>query len=152
MSNQSNDKVKNLFVIVLILCALIFIMYYLSKYTNIFQTKDTEVRTYEYSKGNQASKDLNLCKLGCYRGRCKNKNHKNNKFCKYDFQCNYCRDRKMNNFYVDLTNYEEVQPAYDTQEELSSKQQSHLNYEISENNEYIDELNDKIREYNTNND
>ena len=97
-----------------------------------------------------ASKNLDLCKKGCVRGVCKNnKNNSNLKnSCKYDFQCNYCKDRKTNQFYVDLTNYEEVLPDYNIQEELSKNQSEDLNNEINDNNDYIDELNNKIRKYN----
>lgn len=140
----------NLLVIVLIIIILLYLMYYVTIYTNIFNNTDTKTREYRITKGNLASKDLDLCKRGCVRGVCKTKNSKSKDLCKYDFQCNYCKDRKMNNFYVDLTNYEEVLPDYDVQEELSKSQINDLNYEISENNEYIDELNKKIQEYNTN--
>ena len=122
--------------------------YYLTNYTNLFGKVENETREYQLIKGNSASPDLDLCKKGCYRGVCRTKKSKSNELCKYDFQCNYCKDRKSNSFYVDLTNYEEVLPDYDVQDELSPKQQSDLNYEISENNEYIEDLNEKIREYN----
>ena len=148
MNNQSNDKILNLFVIVLILLSVFYIIYYLVNFTTIFKNSNNNVKIYNYIKGNNASKDLDLCKKGCQRGVCKIKNSNNKHFCKYDFQCNYCKDRKTNNFYVDLTNYEEVLPDYDVQDELSINQSEDLNDEIKKNNDYIDDLNDKIRKYN----
>lgn len=148
MNNQSNDKVLNIFIIVLILISIFYIIYYLVNNTNLFYNKNKEFKTYNIIKGNKASKHLDFCKRGCQRGVCKTRNIKNKNFCKYDFQCNYCKDRKTNNFYVDLTNYEEVLPDYDVQDELSNNQSEDLNDEIRKNNDYIDDLNDKIREYN----
>lgn len=148
MNNQSNDKILNLFVIVLILLSVFYIIYYLVNFTTIFKNSNNNVKIYNYVKGNKASEHLDLCKRGCKRGVCKTKNSKNKHFCKYDFQCNYCKDRKTNNFYVDLTNYEEVLPDYDVQDELSNNQSEDLNDEIRKNNDYIDDLNDKIRKYN----
>jgi len=154
MNNQSNDKVLNLIVIVFILICVFYIVYYIVNKTDYIIQHDKNARIYNIMKGNQASNDLDLCKFGCERGVCKlknkNKNHSKNHphLCKYDFQCNYCKDRKTNNFYVDLTNYEEVLPDYDLQDELSKTQSESLNDEIKQNNEYIDDLNDKIQEYN----
>lgn len=147
-NKKISNKIFNIFIIVLIIILILFIIYYLTNYTNLFGKVENETREYQLIKGNSASPDLDLCKKGCYRGVCRTKKSKSNELCKYDFQCNYCKDRKSNSFYVDLTNYEEVLPDYDVQDELSPKQQSDLNYEISENNEYIEDLNEKIREYN----
>lgn len=148
MNNKSNNKILNLLVIVFIVILLLFIVYFVVTYTNNINKIEEETRVYKITKGNLASPDLDLCKKGCVRGVCKTKKSNSNDLCKYDFQCNYCKDRRLNNFYVDLTNYEEVLPSYDVQEELSKKQTSDLNYEISENNEYIEDLNKKIRKYN----
>lgn len=147
-NNQIGSKIFNIFIILIIIILLFFIMYYIINHTNMFGKVESKTREYQITKGNVASPYLDLCKKGCVRGVCRTKNSDSKEFCKYDFQCNYCKDRKSDNFYVDLTNYEEVLPDYDLQEELSPKQQSNLNYEISENNEYIEDLNDKIRKYN----
>ena len=148
MNNQFNDKVLNIFIIVLILISVFYIIFYLVNSTNIFKNQNNNVKIYNYLKGNKASENLDLCKFGCQRSVCKTKNVENKHFCKYDFQCNYCKDRKTNNFYADLTNYEEVLPDYDIQDELSLNQSEDLNDEIKKNNDYIDDLNDKIRKYN----
>ena len=148
VNNQIGSKIFNMFIIVIIIILLFFIMYYITNHTNMFGKVESKTREYQITKGNVASPYLDICKKGCVRGVCRTKNSNSKEFCKYDFQCNYCKDRKSDNFYVDLTNYEEVLPDYDLQEELSPKQQNELNYEISENNEYIEDLNDKIRKYN----
>ena len=147
-NNKKNMKIKNIVIIILIICAILFIIYYLINHTNIFYKKEMNTKTYNITKGNSASPNLDMCKNGCNRGVCRTKNSNSSNFCKYDFQCNYCRDKITNNFYVDLTNYEEVQPTYDIQKKLNNKQRDSLNIEIEENNDYIDELNDKIRSYN----
>ena len=76
------------------------------------------------------------------------KNMNNNDFCQFNFECNYCKDRKYNNFYVDLSNYEEVLPDYYNQKKISKNQYINLNQKIKQNNKQINELNEKIQEYN----
>ena len=147
-NSNSNMNIFNIVIIVLILIAIIFIVYYLINYTDLFYKKETDTREYNITKGNLASPYLDVCKKGCIRGVCQTKNSNSKDFCKFDFECNYCKDRNTKNFYVDLTNYEEVQPAYSVQKKLSNDQTKSLNNEIEENNEYIDDLNDKIRNYN----
>ena len=151
INNQDSSKIQNIIIIALIICALFFIIYYIINHTNIYNKKETETHTYNITKGNLASPYLDVCKKGCTRGVCRTKNLNSKELCKYDFQCNYCKDRNTKNFYVDLTNYEEVQPIYSVQEELNNKQRNSLNVEIEENNDYIDDLNDKIRKYNESN-
>jgi len=153
MENKSinnQDKVINIIFSVIFVIIMLYFIYYIVNYTELIIKKDKNTRIYDFNKGTNASKNLDLCKRGCVRGVCKNnKNNSNLKgFCKYDFQCNYCKDRKTNQFYVDLTNYEEVLPDYNIQEELSKNQSEDLNNEINDNNDYIDELNNKIRKYN----
>ena len=151
INNQDSSKIQNIIIIALIICALFFIIYYIINHTNIYKKKETETHTYNITKGNLASPYLDVCKKGCTRGVCRTKNSNSKELCKYDFQCNYCKDRNTKNFYVDLTNYEEVQPIYSVQEELNNKQRNSLNVEIEENNDYIDDLNNKIRKYNESN-
>ena len=148
--NSINNKIYNIifyaFTIIIILVGL----YYLINKTNLVVNNNQKLNTYtiqQIPKGN-SSENMDICKHGCVRGRCKNKDTNNG--CKYDFQCNYCKDKDTDQFYVDLTNYEEVQPIYDEQKKLSSSQSEDLNDIIQENNEYIDELNDKIQDYNMN--
>ena len=151
INNQDSSKIQNIIIIAFIICALFFIIYYIINHTNIYNKKETETHTYNITKGNLASPYLDVCKKGCTRGVCRTKNSNSKELCKYDFQCNYCKDRNTKNFYVDLTNYEEVQPIYSVQEELNNKQRNSLNVEIEENNDYIDDLNNKIRKYNESN-
>ena len=115
INNQDSSKIQNIIIIALIICALFFIIYYIINHTNIYNKKETETHTYNITKGNLASPYLDVCKKGCTRGVCRTKNSNSKELCKYDFQCNYCKDRNTKNFYVDLTNYEEVQPIYDEQ-------------------------------------
>lgn len=150
MNNKYNDKILNLFVVVFIIIIIFYLIAFLINKTDLIVNHDKGTRVYNYTKGNSSSKNLDLCKLGCNRGVCKTKNSKNKRLCKYDFQCNYCKDRKTNNFYADLTKYDEILPDYDAQEELSLSQSEDLNSVIEENNEYIEDLNKKIMEYNNN--
>lgn len=149
MSNnntQKSNKIINLIIISFLIIILLIGIYYIINKTNLIIHHEKDVNTYKMGKGNYASKYLDLCKKGCVRGTCKKSDEKDS--CKYDFQCNYCKDRDSSQFYVDLTNYEEVLPDYDLQEELSKNQSEDLNDEIKKNNEYIDDINKKIREYN----
>lgn len=41
---------------------------------------------------------MNYCPDGCNRGIC----NKDSKKCKYDFQCQYCKDKTTNMFYVNI--------------------------------------------------
>ena len=145
---MDDNKIINLIFATFFVIFLLFVIFYIVNKTNLIVQKNQNVGIYNLNKGNNASKYLDLCKNGCVRGRCRTKKSNSKNHCKYDFQCNYCKDRGSSQFYVDLTNYEEILPDYDLQEELSKTQSEDLNNEIKENNEYIDDLNDKIRKYN----
>lgn len=149
MENKNiTHKIFNLLFFVFFVIIILLSIYYIINYTGLIVKKEKDIRIYDMNKGYKASDNLDLCKKGCVRGVCKSKKSKTSKFCKYDFQCNYCKDRKTDQFYVDLTNYEEVLPDYNVQEELSKSQSEDLNNEINDNNDYIDDLNEQIRKYN----
>lgn len=146
---MSDNKVINLIFVTFTIIIILVGIYFIVNKTDLIVKHNTETNVYNTSKGNYASKYLDLCKKGCVRGRCKKNNSTSKDYCKYDFQCSYCKDKDSSQFYVDLSNYEEVLPDYNLQEELSANQSEDLNNEINGNNEYIDELNDKIRKYNS---
>ena len=155
-TNSFNNKIFNIVCYAGLVIIILIGLYYLINKTNLIVSKYEDVNTYsvqQLPKGVD-SNNMDICKQGCVRGRCKNNGNKKDgnkkNGCKYDFQCNYCKDRKMNQFYVDLTNYEEVLPIYDEQKNISNTQSENLNDDIKENNDYIDDLNDKIRDYNLN--
>jgi hypothetical protein len=87
--------------------------------------------------------NMNYCLNGCIRGTCKKSNLQNS--CKYDFQCNYCQDRKTNMFYVDFNNEKEIVPLYEEESKLTKNQKDLLNDSIDKNNKYINELNKRIK-------
>jgi len=90
------------------------------------------------------AKHMNLCPSGCYRGTCQ----KGTGNCKYDFQCEYCADKKTNNFYVEFDNDRQILPLYEEEKHMNNKQKSTLNNMIEENNKYINDLNKKINNMN----
>ena len=152
--NSLSNKIYNIIFYAATIIIILVGLYYLINKTNIITPKYEELNTYtiqQIPKGN-SSENMDMCKQGCVRGRCTHKNtNKNTKNgCKYDFQCNYCKDKETDQFYIDLTNYEELQPIYDEQKKISTSQTEDLNNIIQENNEYINELNDKIQDYNMN--
>ena len=68
--------------------------------------------------------------------------------CKHDYECNYCKDPKTNQFYVN--NYQEKQIIHELEEEPhSTPAQIHtLNDDINGYNDYIHKLNNKIQKVN----
>lgn len=148
--NSISNKIINIFFYAITIIIILLGVYYLVHKTNLIIPKYNEINTYsieQIPKG-VSSKNMDICRLGCVRGRCKHQNIDNG--CKYDFQCSYCKDKRTNQFYVDLTNYKDLQPIYDEQKKISRSQTEDLNELIQENNEYIDELNEKIYNYNKN--
>jgi hypothetical protein len=67
----------------------------------------------------------------------------------YNFQCQYCEDRNTHQFYVgaNFENEQKIIPTY-SQKEIRSEDVFPLNKDIQNNNEYIKQLNKKIREGN----
>ncbi len=73
------------------------------------------------------------CPIGCIRGACnKHKYYKDN--CKLDFQCSNCIDRETGKIYNDKQN----KKLFDIEK----------GYYINGDNEYINELNDSIKDEN----
>lgn len=94
------------------------------------------------------ARNMNLCPKGCIRGVCNKSNNDNS--CKYDFQCDYCQDKKTNMFYVNFETEKEreIIPVYE-EKSLNYNQTELLNKEINKNNTYINALNKKIKIMNT---
>lgn len=139
MSNILYNIIILLIIIIFVLC----IIGSYSKYTNI-NKNDSEMVEYDVLTSLKGkSKDMNLCLPGCMRGACnKSKNLLNN--CKYDFQCQYCTDKKTKMFYVDFNNEREILPLYEEEKKLTYSQRELLNKSIEKNNKYINLLNHKI--------
>ena len=87
-------------------------------------------------------KGMNLCLPGCVRGVCNTKSSSKNS-CKYDFQCSRCQDPSTNMFYVNFNNEKDIVPIYE-EEALTYTETTLLNKAIHKNNEYINQLNNRI--------
>jgi hypothetical protein len=150
MNNNNNYIYSGIIFIVIIIFILIMILLY-SKFAHLENIED-EMLSYEVLtpiKGN--GKNMNYCLKGCVRGTCGRKNNKNNKnnsnnnLCKYDFQCQYCQDKKTNMFYVNFDDERNIVPLYEEESILNNNQKNLLNNSIIKNNIYINQLNNKIK-------
>lgn len=142
----------------LILClAIIFVILFIYIFAKIIVEND--MKSYDVLlpiKGN--GENMNNCLPNCIRGVCKKNNlniynqeqEEDSNSCKFDFQCQYCQDKKTNMFYVDFNSEheKEILPLYE-EEDLNLVQQNELNKQIEQNNEYINELNKRIKNMNS---
>jgi len=142
-----------LYKLLILILIILFIIIFIALFVKLSFPVENDTLKYSIIKtGN--GKNMNLCPNGCTRGSCKKlssneiKNSKN--YCKYNFQCNYCQDRKTNQFYVDpdFNNEKEILPIYEESKHLVISQKDMLNDAIKKNNDYIVELNKKIRNAN----
>ena len=86
------------------------------------------------------------CPKGCVRGVCnKSSSDEDKDSCKYDFQCDYCKDNKTDQFYIDLNNNREIIPLYYTSKNMDKDDIYKLNDMINKNNKYIQALDEKIK-------
>lgn len=148
-----NNTIYTIIILLVIILTIIIIIACIAKFGHIDNITDEEDGINKYKiltpiKGD--GKNMNMCPEGCIRGVCK----KNKKSCKYDFQCQYCQDKKTQMFYVDLNNlnknYEQkILPIYEEEEKLNPVQKYLLNNEINENNKYINLLNKRIKTINS---
>lgn len=95
--------------------------------------------------------NLKNCPDGCVRGICTHKNNcinptKNN-CCVYDFQCNYCKDKYTNNYYLDTVSNPKLTIDYNN----NIKNINNLNVRIKKQNDYINKLNKEIIDINKKN-
>lgn len=136
---------KFLIIILVLIIVILFILFFIKIFQNYFNLNDG-TKIYDVLlpiKDN--GKGMNYCLNGCVRGMC-NKTDLDNS-CKYDFQCQYCQDEKTNMFYVDFNNdkEKEIIPIYEEEQNLNKSQTDLLNESIKNNNNYINELNNKIK-------
>ncbi len=152
-NTQKNNLISNIAVFVVVILILCFIGNYIMKVVK--EKEDAELKKYTITmpvKGN--GQNMNNCPRGCVRGACKHKNNNNNKLshmCTFDYQCQYCNDRKTNMFYVsgDYENEKEIVPKY--AEHQQPTELDNLNNSIKNNNVYINELNSAIKKMNNEN-
>lgn len=138
--NGSNYFYALLLFIGLIILILIFIKIYYT-FNVVGVVDDSEIKSYNIlTPIHGDGKNMNLCPKGCIRGAC----NKKMGGCNYDFQCQYCNDKKTNMFFVDMNDERQIIPLYEEEEKLNSNQKNKLNESISKNNEYIEILNKKI--------
>lgn len=153
-NTQKNNLISNIAVFVVVILILCFIGNYIMKVVK--EKEDAELKKYTITmpvKGN--GQNMNNCPRGCVRGACKHKNNNNNNklshMCTFDYQCQYCNDRKTNMFYVsgDYENEKEIVPKY--AEHQQPTELDNLNNSIKNNNVYINELNSAIKKMNDEN-
>ena len=153
LNNKPNiTYILSIILIFLILCGILILI--IRKFnTSIINTGMKSYSVLTPIKGN--GENMNYCLPGCVRGECNKSNivyeeieseDSLNK-CKYDFQCQYCQDKKTNMFYVNFDKEREILPIYAEEEEhkLTYNQEIRLNNDINKNNKYINELNKKIK-------
>ena len=128
-------------IILFILVLTFFLIYELYPMFNNTGKKEYEIKL--PIKGDGANK--NICPRGCVRGVCRKWKHSK---CKHDYECNYCRDRKTDMFYVDFNNESTIVPQYEESKNLKKTDRDILNEKIFANNIYINNLNKKIIENN----
>ena len=158
--NKMNYSKINTFVISIIIVIIVILVIALL-YTILDKKNNKNATEYKFVlpfSGN--GENMNNCPKGCVRGRCEthnsnkpenhdnkhNKHNKHNLHCKYDFDCQYCRNPDTNMFYVDgnYNNEKIIIPHYDDK----NYNQSQLNREIIADNKYIHELNEEIIKHN----
>ena len=139
---KNNNLTSTVIILFLVVILIIIFIGLFAKFSNIFPNpvmKEYDVQLPIKDDG----KNMNICPEGCNRGMCNRTNSDNS--CKFDFQCQYCQDSKTNMFYANFDKEREIVPLYEEEELLTPKQENSLNKEISENNDYIHKLNNKIR-------
>ena len=130
-----------LLLIIIFIALLCFVIYKFSPINYV----DSEMHEYKVSlplSGN--GNNMNWCPSGCVRGTCTK-----GKECVYDFQCQYCEDKKTKMFYVNFDQERNILPILEEEKRLSESQKDDLNMMISDNNEYIKKLNMQIRKINS---
>jgi len=134
----------NTFLVIIILIIIVIILCYFGYYV---MTKIVDKESGEYTiilPHNGPANNMNDCLKGCQRGRCLNKSDKSEeKHCKFDFQCQYCRDKDTNMFYTNgnYDNESNIVPEY---EDAEQNEIESLNKMIKKNNLYIKDMNEII--------
>ena len=134
----------NTFLVIIILIIIVIILCYFGYYV---MTKIVDKESGEYTiilPHNGPANNMNDCLRGCQRGGCLNKSDKSGeKHCKFDFQCQYCRDKDTNMFYTNgnYDNESNIVPEY---EDAEQNEIESLNKMIKKNNLYIKDMNEII--------
>jgi hypothetical protein len=139
---QKNIEIK--YTILILIGIILFVIIFIGlivKFSTIFKDQHTQYQVMMPLKG--GAQNMNPCLPGCIRGTC-NTSAKLKNNCKYDFQCQYCQDKKTDMFYVNFDNEREILPIYEEEGKLNLTQTQLLNKSIDKNNKYIDLLNSKI--------
>ena len=93
------------------------------------------------------AKNMNPCPIGCVRGVCSHKerctNPQQQNCCVYDFQCNYCKDKVTENYYLNSNVNPRLTRAYN-KNKINNRQTEILNKKIKKQNDYIQKLNKEI--------
>lgn len=134
----------NTFLVIIILIIIVIVLCYFGYYV---MTKIVDKESGEYTiilPHNGPANNMNDCLRGCQRGVCLDKSRKSGeKHCKFDFQCQYCRDKDTNMFYTNgnYDNESNIVPEY---EDAEQNEIESLNKMIKKNNLYIKDMNEII--------
>ena len=137
----------NTFLVIIILIIIVMILCYFGYYimTEIVSEENKESNEYTVIlPHNGPANNMNDCLRGCQRGACLDKSMKSGeKHCKFDFQCQYCRDKDTNMFYTNgnYDNESNIVPEY---EDAEQNEIVSLNKMIKKNNLYIKDMNEII--------
>lgn len=123
-----------LLLIILIIISLISYLLYKYQYTII----DKQIKS--IYTGDASS--MKLCPKGCIRGVCNKNNKNNNNHCKYDYQCNYCKDPITGKYYLNSNVNPKLEILY------NSNNIQETNNLIKKQNDYIHQLNKEIQKIN----
>jgi signal recognition particle subunit SEC65 len=157
--NKKNTGIDSRIIVIILSCILFLFVFYILIFKIVPSPSNKETKTYNIVLPMHSdAKNKNLCPYNCVRGNCNLSNIVKKEIeegkqgigvkCKHDYQCNYCKDPKTNQFYVN--NYQEKHIIHELEEEphLTPIQKHILNDDINGYNEYIHKLNDKIKKVN----
>lgn len=97
-------------------------------------------------------KNMRKCPKGCVRGVCKHNKYCRNhypphpKCCAFDFQCQYCRDQKTGEYYLEPGDDDYIDKNY--YKDGNDFDRQDLNRDIMKENRYIRRINKDIRRKN----
>jgi len=143
INNKKMNTLNNInpfFILIIIIIIITLLSILFMHFSNMRSDKPSD--EYDIQTPLQGdAKHMNLCPTGCNRGFCQ----KGEGQCKYDFQCEFCADKKTNTFYVEPDdNKRQILPLYEEEKKMNNSQKNSLNEMIEKNNNYINELNKRI--------
>jgi hypothetical protein len=159
--NKKNSNIDSRIIVIILSCILFLFVFYILIFKIVPYNKGSKIYNIELPMHADA-KNKNLCPPNCIRGRCnllykpqeedeeeeKQYNTKKISKCKYDYQCNYCKDPNTNQFYVNNYKEKEIINELEKKPHLTPIQKHILNDDINGYNEYIHKLNNKILKVN----